>query len=195
MISRNYFSQKEIILWSLENFEFKDKDSWENKGQFRDKMINLNILKKYPYKKFKELYPEKINDASIAYTKSHERKRIILEMNSLKLIDLLIPNQLDKFDSTILNLIPIQEYAKICLSQLKNQSTNHSINDYIHAFIFGCATQKIILFNQPKLTKLSNTLNEYIMNIYDENLLNLNEEINLARNLFEKNIKKFIESK
>ena len=60
MISRTYFSQKEIILWSLNNNEFKDKDSWENKGQFRNKMIKLGVLKKYSYKTFKILITGKL---------------------------------------------------------------------------------------------------------------------------------------
>jgi hypothetical protein len=191
MISRTYFSQKEIILWSLNNNEFKDKDSWENKGQFRDKMINLGVLKKYSYKIFKEYYPDKITKASIAYIKSHERKRVILELNSLKLIELLIPSFINRFDPKILKLIPIQEYANICL----NKTISHTIQEYIHAFIFGCATQKIITLNHPKITKLCRIFSEYIMPRYDEEMLSLDDEITVSRNLFEKNIRKYIESK
>jgi len=174
MIFRHYFSQKEIILWSLKNKEFKDKDSWENKGQFRDKMIKLGVLKKYSYKEFKKIYPTKVKDASIAYKKSHERKRVILKINSLRLIELLIPNLLNKFDSKILEFIPIQEY--------------------IQAFIYGCATQKIITFNHPKITKLCETFAEYIMVRYDEKMSILNNEITFSRDLFEKNIKIYVES-
>ena len=190
MIFRHYFSQKEIILWSLKNKEFKDKDSWENKGQFRDKMIKLGVLKKYSYKEFKKIYPTKVKDASIAYKKSHERKRVILKINSLRLIELLIPNLLNKFDSKILEFIPIQEYAKFCLENKKS----YTIQEYIQAFIYGCATQKIITFNHPKITKLCETFAEYIMGRYDEKMSILNNEITFSRDLFEKNIKIYVES-
>lgn len=191
MISRQYFSQKEIILWSLNNHEFKDKDSWENKGQFRDKMIDFGLLKKYSYKKFKKLHPNEIDSAASAYETSFERKRVILEMSSFKLIDLLIPSFADKFDSRILDLIPIKEYAIHCL----NKQKKHTIKDYIQALILGCATQKIIVFNQPKITTLCNVFSEYIMVRYDEKMKNLNDEITFSRNLFEKNIRKYIESR
>ncbi len=134
MVSRKYFSQKEIINWSLSNKEFKDKDSLENKGQYRDKLIFFGVLKKYTYKEFFKKYPNEIESASRAYIEPQERKRCLLEFDSSSLIALDYPK---------LKMIklPFQEY-------IKNINTNKEISDIVRAFVFGCSIQRILLLNE-----------------------------------------------
>ncbi|MFH2020979.1 MAG: hypothetical protein ABIJ34_06175 [archaeon] len=205
MISREHFSQKEIIHFSLENHEFKDKDSWENKGQFRDKLINLGLLKKYSFREFKERYPSLAEDAGRAYEKSHERKRIILSFDSTKLLGMALPS-LNRFNDKkdIINLIPIKEFSTACLTSNIGSTNNESIirynkddftiREYINAFIVGCSIQRILVFKSQKLLELMKTFSSKTGDYDEEELLIMRDYMILARDLFEKNIKLYLES-
>jgi hypothetical protein len=174
MASRRYFSQKEIIAWSLSNKEFKDKDSWENKGQYRDKLISFGILKKYNYKEFSKVYPKEIESANKAYQEPQERKRCILEFESSALIALDYP----KLKGIAL---PFQEYAK-------ETDTKKELSETVKAFVFGCSIQRILLLSERlsrEMTKLIESRPEI-----DEKLLPLAEK---AKSIMEKWIKEKIE--
>jgi len=190
MLSRVYFSQKEVILWCIENGEFKDKDSWENKGQFKDKMVRYGLIKEYSYKSFKETFPDEVDAASIAYKRSHERKRLILEMDSVRFLSFLVFDINKIKDEELRKLIPLQEYATLCLKE----SSEHTIQEYLFAFIAGCATQRIYTFNYPKIVRLQKVFSDYLMSAFDENIDSLKKQIDMSRELFEKNVRKYIES-
>jgi hypothetical protein len=173
MASRRYFSQKELIDWCLSNREFKDKDSIENKGQYRDKLISMGILKKHSYKEFKKKHPKETESAAKAYKKPQERKRCLLEFDSNALIALDYP----KLRGVML---PFNDYAK----EIK---TKKEISDIIKAFVFGCSIQRILIVNE-KISKASSHLTESRPEI-DEGLLPL---IQKARDTMEKMIKEKI---
>ncbi len=148
MAARQYFSQKELILWSLANNEFKDKDSIENKGQFRDKLISIGLLKKYTFKEFQNLYPNETTHACKAYAEPMERKRCMLEFDSGKLISLDYP------DLSGVKL-PFREYA----SEINDDLMGFYIPDIVKAFVFGCSMQRIIMFNEKLLADMNLIIN------------------------------------
>lgn len=179
MAERKYFSQKELIEWSLSHNEFKDKDSIENKGQFRDKLISYGLLKKYSFKEFKNLYPNELTDACKAYTESMERKRCILLFNSDNLIGLDYPTL------AVLKL-PFQTYA----AKLNKNNLTYSISDTVKAFVFGCSIQKILLFNE----KFSGEM-KLLANARDELSEELLPLVELARDAMEENIREKVRNK
>ncbi|MEM3373909.1 MAG: hypothetical protein QXE31_01685 [Candidatus Woesearchaeota archaeon] len=186
MSVRQYFSQKELIIFSLSHREFKDKDSIENKGQFLDKLINLGIIKKYKYKDFIKKYPEKIRAASIAYQKSHERKRIILEFKIEQFLALDFP-----FIKKIKNFeLPFKEYINqfydINTNKL-HKNLNYSIKELITFFLYGCSLAKIYF------TKYEKILNQLKKIKYHTTLENLNKDslffIKIAQEQMESKLK------
>jgi hypothetical protein len=176
MASRRYFSQKEIIDWSLSNKEFKDKDSLENKGQYRDKLIFFGILKKYKYKEFSMLYPKEIELANRAYQEPQERKRCLLEFDSNALISLDYPKLKG------INL-PFQEF-------INTLNTEKELSEIVKAFVFGCSIQRIQFLSE----RISKDLTKLIESRPDinEELLPLVEK---ARDVMEKGIKEKIKGK
>jgi hypothetical protein len=179
MAERKFFSQKELIAWSLKNKEFRDKDSIENKGQYRDKLISFGVLRKYTGKEFSSQYPEEIETANIAYKDSQERKRCLLVFDSGALIGLDYP-KLKELE------LPLQEYAGKIISEKKNPG-NHEISSIVKAFVFGCSIQKIIILNE-KISKDLAILNDSRPLITEE-LLPL---VETAREIMEKTIKEKI---
>jgi hypothetical protein len=177
MASRQFFSQKEIIRWSLKNKEFKDKDSWENRGQFRDKLIDFEILRKYTYKEFSKSFPKEIELASKSYQELQERKRCLLEFD---------PNALISLDYPKLKGIglPFREYIDTINEKEK---TEKELSDIVRAFVFGCSIQRI-LFLSERMSRDMAKLIESRQDI-DEELLPLVEK---ARDLMEKKIKERI---
>jgi hypothetical protein len=137
MVSRRYFSQKELIEWSLSNKEFKDKDSLENKGQYRDKLISLGILKKYTYKEFSRLYSKETESACKAYREPQERKRCLLEFDSNALVGLDYP----KLKGIIL---PFRDYV----TEINTKKERFEISDIVKTFVFGCSIQRILFLNE-----------------------------------------------
>jgi hypothetical protein len=175
MALRRYFSQKELIEWSLSNKEFKDKDSLENKGQYRDKLIFFGILKKYTYKEFSVLYPKEIQSASKAYREPQERKRCLLEFDSTSLIGLDYPKLKEV-------TLPFKDYIKSI-----NTKKKFDISEIVRAFIFGCSIQRILFLNE-RLSRDLALLIESKPEI-DERLLPL---VKKARDVMEKTIKEKI---
>lgn len=187
MIIREYFSQKELILYSLKNNEFKDKDSIENKGQFLDKLIDLKVIEKYNYRDFMKKFPSKINDASKAYIKSHERKRVILEFKIMNFLALEFP-----LIKKIKNELPFKEYINEIYNIEKNELKinelkieNFFIKDIIKSFLIGCSLANIYFF--PKYEKMNKILKKYTLNneIKEQDLI----LINIAKRKIEKILK------
>ncbi|NTV23977.1 MAG: hypothetical protein HGA85_06440 [Nanoarchaeota archaeon] len=193
LMSREYFSQKEAIAYSLANNEFKDKDSWENKGQFRDKLISLGLLKKYSYKEFSRLYPAHAEDASKAYAGSYERKRAMLVFDSLRLLELIAPSLMKTRANSpgIEEVLPIKEYASKCISDYDREM---SIKSYLDSFILGCSMQRILIFRSQKLIELLKALSSDKGYFEEAELKNMNPYIMLARDIFEARIKSYLEA-
>ncbi|MCM2325220.1 MAG: hypothetical protein NDI94_02065 [Candidatus Woesearchaeota archaeon] len=179
MAKRKYFSQKEIIDWSLLNGEFKDKDSIENKGQFRDKLISHGTLKKYTYKEFLKRNPDEARHACAAYTDPQERKRCLLEFDPKGFIALDYP-RLKDID------LPFCEYADFVF----DSSYDFHISDIVKAFVLGCSIQKVIPFSK----KFSEDMKAIIQvrPEVDERLLPL---VEAAKETMEKMLRKRIENR
>jgi hypothetical protein len=137
MAKRRFFSQKEMIEWSLLNNEFKDKDSIENKGQFKDKLIQHGTLKKYTYREFSRIYGDEARNACRAYIDPQERKRCLIEFDPKGFIALDYP-RLKEID------LPFCEYADFVF----DISYGFSISDIVKAFVLGCSIQKVIPFSK-----------------------------------------------
>ncbi|MEM2131150.1 MAG: hypothetical protein QXR96_01375 [Candidatus Woesearchaeota archaeon] len=197
MAYRKYFSQKELIEFSLKNKDFKDKDSIENKGQFLDKLIKLGLIEKYKYKDFLKKHPDKIKEASIAYKKSHERKRIILEFKEKNL--LLLEYELSEIRDIIKevlkkDILPFNEYLnKIYETFFKkqklknNKEKNFEIKEIVALFLIGCSFSKIYF---SKYEFIINELKEQIKNIKIEINENNFPLIKTAQNLTDERIRK-----
>ncbi|MEM4397821.1 MAG: hypothetical protein QW757_04325 [Candidatus Woesearchaeota archaeon] len=172
MSLREFFSQKELIIFSLTNGDFKDKDSIENKGQFLDKLIKLGIIKKYKYKDFLKKHPDKIRYASIAYKKSHERKRVILEFSIENFLSLDFP-----FIKKIKNFsLPFKEYLNQIYDIHTNnfhKNFNYQLKELVIFFLYGCSLAKIYFTKYQKiLNQLKKIKNyEYFENLNKDSLI------------------------
>jgi hypothetical protein len=195
MMSRVNFSQKEIIAWSLENKEFKDKDSWENRGQFRDKMISLGLLSKHSYKEFASLHPDLAAEAASAYEGSHERKRIILSFQSLRLLEIRLPALRSYAEKSgdhksMLDLIPLKAYSAACL-----EMDQEPLGRCIDAFIVGCSMQRVLLLMNQRLHDVVKIFVSGAKGYVEIDIDGMQDHVLLARDLFEKNIRSHLEKR